>query len=126
MFADIDAIRFEGSRRRRVRARLIGESLEPSCMRRIRTPSVRYQVRSHAAVHEAQEVESWRTRGQREVCNAHRVAMSDAPAMAGQCIESAPKHTRRYRGISLPAPREGGWQGGSSHSDEGFAKKCTS
>src|ERR1700722_1820238 len=98
MFADIDAIRFEGSRRRRLRARFIGESLEPSRMLWIRTPSVRYQVRSHAAVREAQEMESWRTRGQREVCDADRVAVSDAPVMACQCIESASKHTRRYRG----------------------------
>src|ERR1700728_2467080 len=126
MFADIDAIRFEGSRRRRVRARFIGESLEPSRMLRIRTPSVRNQVRSHTTVREAQEMESWGTRGQREVCDANRVAVSDVPAVACQCIESTPTHTRRYRGISLPAPREGGWQGGNSHPDNGFAKKCTS
>jgi hypothetical protein len=85
---------------------------------------MRHQVRSHAAVREIQQMKSRRTRGEGEIRNADRVAVSDAQTMPLQCIECAPKHTGRYRGTSLPAPSECGQR---SKSDPGnrASKKCT-
>src|ERR1700722_4990330 len=96
MGTDIKRTRSIGPRGGRIRARLVGEALEPSCMRGVRTPSVCDQMRPHAAISEAQQVEPRCTRRKGEVNDADKVSVADAVLMSLQGIERTPKQSGSY------------------------------
>ena len=105
---DIERARSVGARGGRVRARLVGEALEPSCTGRVRPPSMCNQMRPHAAIRELHQVESRCTRGEGEVSDADKVSVGDAVAMSLQSFERTLKQTGSYlAGDSFCSPRSG-------------------
>src|SRR5271167_2894202 len=108
MGTDIEGTRSVGSRGGRVRARLVGETLEPSGMSRVGTPSMGDEMRAHAAVGKIHQVESRCTRGKGEISDADKVSVSDAVAMSLQSIERAPKESGSYLAVdSFGSPKSG-------------------
>jgi hypothetical protein len=113
MGTDIKRTRSIGSCGGRIRARLVGETLEPSCMRGVRTPSVCNQMRPHAAISKAQQVEPRCTRRKGEVSDADKVSVADAVLMSLQSIERTPKQSGSYLTVDTvcsserePSPRD--------------------
>jgi hypothetical protein len=86
-----------GSGGGRIRTRFVGEALKPSGTGGVRTPSMRHQMRLHAAVGELHQVEPRCTRRKGEVGEADRVSVGDAVVMSLQSIERPPQQSRRYR-----------------------------
>jgi len=93
MGPDVERTRSIGSRGRRIGAGLIGEALEPSCMRGIRTPSMCEPVRRTLPSARFTQVEPRRTRGKGEISDADKVPVRDEVVMSLQSIERTPKQT---------------------------------
>jgi hypothetical protein len=84
MSADVNRTGSIGPGGGRVRARLIGKALQPSCMRRIGTLSMGNQMRAYAALGEVHDVKPWYTRRQGEVSDADKVSAADAVVVSLQ------------------------------------------
>src|SRR4029077_20151448 len=97
MGTDIEGPRSIGSGGGRIRTSSVGEALKPSGTGGVRTPSMRHQMRLHAAVGELNQVEPRCTRGKGEVGEADKVSVGDAVVMSLQRIERPPQQSRRYR-----------------------------
>ena len=97
MGTDIEGPRSIGSGGGRIRTRFVGEALKPSGTGGVRTPSMRHQMRLHAAVGDLNQVEPRCTRGKGEVGEADKVSVGDAVVMSLQRIERPPQQSRRYR-----------------------------
>src|SRR5580658_5600110 len=93
MGTHIQRVRFIGSGRSRIRAGLVGETLEPSRMRRVGTPAMGNQMRLHAAVREIHQVKPRCARGKGEIGDADKIPVADAGVMLLQSGERAPQQT---------------------------------
>ncbi len=116
MGSDIEGSRSIGSRGGRVRARLVGEALQPSRTRGVGTSSMGNQMRSHAAIGKLEQVEPRCTRGEGEISDADNVSVGDAVVMPLQGIESALQQTGRYRAADTVNLRKRGLTAGSRRS----------
>jgi hypothetical protein len=93
MSANIERTRFIGSGGGRVRVRLIGEALEPTCVKRVGPSSMGHPVRPHAAVSEVDQVEPRCTRRKGEISDADKVSVADATLMSLQSVACTPNQT---------------------------------
>jgi hypothetical protein len=108
MAANVNRTGSIGSRGGRIRARLVGEALQPPGVRRVGTPSMSDEMTVHAAVGEIHHVKSRCARGKRKVRNSDEILIGDAVPMALQGIERAPKQTGGYLAVGCSGwPKNG-------------------
>jgi hypothetical protein len=105
MGSDIGGIGSIGSCGARVRAWCVGEARQPAGMQRVGSPSMRDQMRAHAAIGEIHQVKSREARGQREIGNADEILESDAVAVSFQRVQGTTEQDRRYGAIDAVSSR---------------------
>lgn len=127
MGTDIGGTCSIGSCRARVRAWLIGETLQPPRMQGVGAPPMRDQMRAYAAVGEVHQVEPRRMRGQGEVRDADKISVRDAVAVPFQRVERAPKQGRRQWATDTIRSLNGGSSDGrgGSHTGQRETEKMT-